>query len=98
MVAAPMHHLGTGPPSLYHRAAPALAAQCASRRAGRRGSGGGQPVYLRDLWPTPDEIQKNIIAGIKPEVFTRQYSEIFKVNPQWQSIQTSTGKLFLDYF
>ena len=56
--------------------------------------GKGQSVYLNDLWPTSSEIQENILKGIQPEIFTRQYSEIFKANPQWQRIQTSTGKLF----
>jgi aconitate hydratase len=54
----------------------------------------GQPVYLRDLWPTSAEIAATVAAGLKPEMFTRQYADVLNANPQWKEIPSATGEVY----
>ena len=54
----------------------------------------GQPVFLRDIWPTRKEIEAAIAEGIRPQMYSRQYSDILSANPQWKAIRTSTGSLY----
>ncbi|MCS7064186.1 MAG: aconitate hydratase AcnA [Methylacidiphilales bacterium] len=51
----------------------------------------GEPVYLRDLWPTLDEIRAELKAALNPEVFRALYRDFEKQNPAWNEIPTSTG-------
>jgi aconitate hydratase len=52
---------------------------------------GGLPVYLRDLWPTLDEIRALLHATVQPEVFTRLYTDFASQNPMWNSIPETKG-------
>ncbi|MGC9452511.1 MAG: aconitate hydratase AcnA [Oceanipulchritudo sp.] len=54
----------------------------------------GNPVHLKDIWPTHDEIAAAIAKGIRPQMYSRQYSDILNANPEWKEIQSSTGKLY----
>ncbi len=54
----------------------------------------GEPVYLRELWPTQAEVQEKIAMGINPEMFVRQYSDILEANPNWSAIDSATGGLY----
>ena len=54
----------------------------------------GQPVYLKDIWPTQAEVQEAVATGLKPEMFTKQYSDIVNANPQWKEIETTEGTLY----
>lgn len=54
----------------------------------------GTPVFLRDIWPTRDEIQAEISKGLRPEMFSSQYDDVMDANPEWKEIETSTGSLF----
>ena len=47
---------------------------------------GGQPVYLRDIWPTHDEVQKVLAACITPEMFQSTYATVFDGPPEWQQV------------
>ena len=51
----------------------------------------GNPLYLKDLWPSHAEIQQNILKGLKPEMFTSKYAEIEEANPQWNEIKIAKG-------
>jgi aconitate hydratase len=51
----------------------------------------GQPVYLRDIWPTNVEIQHFIERTITGELFRRRYSDVFTGDANWKSIPVSTG-------
>lgn len=46
----------------------------------------GNPVFLRDLWPTTKEIEEAVSHGVKPEMFQSRYSNIYKENPLWDEI------------
>ncbi|MBC2600953.1 aconitate hydratase [Puniceicoccus vermicola] len=54
----------------------------------------GNPVYLKDLWPTQAEIKELISTGITPEMFREKYSEVANANEEWTKIESSTGDLY----
>ncbi len=54
----------------------------------------GQDVYLKDIWPTPAEVQTTIDECISPEMFSRQYANVFTSNEKWNKLPTSTGDLY----
>ena len=51
----------------------------------------GAPVYLRDIWPTPEEVASTIKTSLKSEMFHRQYSNVFAGGSEWQSLPVPTG-------
>jgi aconitate hydratase len=55
----------------------------------------GRPVYLKDLWPTMEEIHEAMAAALRPEVFRRLYSDFAAQNPKWNQISSSTGDLYI---
>ncbi len=54
----------------------------------------GEPVYLRDIWPSPAEIEQVVESAIASEMFTRDYSEVFAGDEQWTSLPTPSGDIF----
>ncbi|GLH98982.1 aconitate hydratase AcnA [Phytohabitans aurantiacus] len=54
----------------------------------------GQPVYLRDIWPSATEIEDVIAKAIASEMFTRDYADVFAGDERWQSLPTPTGDTF----
>lgn len=54
----------------------------------------GQPVFLKDLWPTMADIKENLKAALKPEVFQRLYTDFESQNPQWNEIPSSVGEIY----
>ncbi len=54
----------------------------------------GEPVYLKDIWPTQAEIQELILSNVSPEMFKEQYKDVFSGNPTWNQIQGSTGQIY----
>jgi aconitate hydratase len=55
---------------------------------------GGAPVFLRDLWPSPDEVRDAMNAAIEPEQFERQYGRIFDGDEHWREMQAPTGSMY----
>ncbi|NDD56423.1 MAG: aconitate hydratase AcnA [Verrucomicrobia bacterium] len=51
----------------------------------------GKAVYLRDLWPTREEIGKAMQSALKPEVFRRLYRDFSEQNPAWNEIPSKPG-------
>lgn len=54
----------------------------------------GQAVLLKDIWPTPSEVQDTIDSSINSEMFTTQYASVFDGDYRWQSLPTPEGSLF----
>jgi aconitate hydratase len=54
----------------------------------------GRPVYLRDLWPTLQEIRDQLAAALKPGVFRRLYTDFAAQNPKWNEIPSTTGDAY----
>ena len=54
----------------------------------------GQPVFLRDIWPTRAEIDSTIASCVQPEMFQTQYANAFTANVEWNRIKVADGDLF----
>ena len=54
----------------------------------------GQPVYMKDLWPTHEEIHKLIKDCIDPLMFTSRYAHVFTGNEQWRTLDVASSELF----
>lgn len=54
----------------------------------------GNPIYLRDIWPTPAEVQATIDAAIDQEMFSRRYASVFDGDARWQGLPVPTGDTF----
>ncbi|CAB4553232.1 MAG: aconitate hydratase AcnA [Actinobacteria bacterium] len=54
----------------------------------------GQPVYLKDIWPTADEVQKTIDESINSEMFKTQYAGVFEGDSRWKALSTPEGAVF----
>ena len=56
--------------------------------------GPGGPVYLRDIWPAQGDIQTALENSLRPEMFTRQYSDVFAGSEAWQALDVPAGQTF----
>jgi aconitate hydratase len=54
----------------------------------------GEDVYLRDLWPSADEIQQTISRAVQGEMFSRTYADVFTGDPAWRELPVPEGDLF----
>jgi aconitate hydratase len=46
----------------------------------------GEPVYLRDIWPSPEEIKQAVTESLEPAMFLREYAGVFDGDAAWQSL------------
>jgi aconitate hydratase len=56
--------------------------------------GEGKPVYLADLWPTPDEVSKVVASSVAAEMFTADYADVFKGDDNWRGLDVPDGDTF----
>ena len=54
----------------------------------------GQPVYLKDIWPSSKEISDTIIASIGPDMFKKNYADVFKGDSRWNQIASPDGESY----
>ena len=54
----------------------------------------GNDVYLKDIWPSTEEIEETIASSITKELYEADYADVFKGDERWQNLQTPTGKTF----
>ncbi|MFW6204006.1 MAG: aconitate hydratase [Actinomycetota bacterium] len=54
----------------------------------------GRPVYLSEIWPTPQEIQEVVASALASEMFTREYASVFAGDETWRSLPTPEGDIF----
>ncbi len=54
----------------------------------------GQPVYMKDIWPTNEEIKETVAASLTPEMFREQYGNVFSANETWNQIPISGGEIY----
>jgi len=57
-------------------------------------NGDGKDVYLRDIWPTNEEIQTAVKKSVRREMFAKQYSEVFQGDTQWNAIKVPLGDIY----
>jgi aconitate hydratase len=54
----------------------------------------GQPVYLKDIWPTNQEIAACVRANVTAEMFSTRYADVFKGDANWQAINAGAGQTY----
>ncbi len=54
----------------------------------------GNPVFLKDIWPTAEEVQQTIDESINSEMFKSQYAGVFEGDDRWKSLPTPKGAVF----
>jgi len=54
----------------------------------------GSPVYLKDIWPTQDEVESTVQSNVTREQFQEQYAAVFEGSDEWRSIEATTGDLY----
>jgi aconitate hydratase len=55
------------------------------------GVGTDGPVFLRDIWPAPADVDAEIMRSVKSEQFERQYANVFEGDEEWRTIEVPTG-------
>jgi aconitate hydratase A / 2-methylisocitrate dehydratase len=54
----------------------------------------GDPVHLRDIWPTEREIQESMLKAVRQEMFRKTYSEVFEGDQRWKTLPIPSGQRF----
>jgi aconitate hydratase len=54
----------------------------------------GKDVYLRDIWPTNQEVEATVLASARTEFFSKEYSEVFTGDQNWSSLKVPTGNIY----
>lgn len=54
----------------------------------------GNPVYMSDIWPSMEDIKKQVEAVVQPEIFRKEYEDVFSSNERWNQIDTTDEPLF----
>jgi aconitate hydratase A / 2-methylisocitrate dehydratase len=55
---------------------------------------GGDPVYLKDIWPSQEEVAREIESALDPEIYKRQYANVYTGNEQWNAVDVPAGDLY----
>jgi aconitate hydratase len=54
----------------------------------------GKPVYLRDIWPTPQEVEKTMRESVSSDMFRNQYADVFTGDEHWRALPIPEGDLY----
>jgi aconitate hydratase len=54
----------------------------------------GKPVYLRDIWPTPDEVETTMRSSVTSEMFRKEYADVFTGDEHWRALPIPEGDLY----
>jgi aconitate hydratase len=54
----------------------------------------GNDVYLRDIWPSSEEIDRTVAGSVKGAMFTKTYADVFTGDDRWRALDTPSGDLF----
>src|SRR5215471_13358665 len=54
----------------------------------------GKPVYLKDIWPTPQEIESTVRKAVTTNQYLKQYGEVFEGDAHWKSMKVPEGDLY----
>jgi aconitate hydratase len=54
----------------------------------------GNDVYLRDIWPTQDEVRDVVTSAVTPEVFSKNYDDVFEGDDFWRALEVPSGNLY----
>jgi aconitate hydratase len=54
----------------------------------------GKPVFLADIWPSPAEVEQVVASCVAPEMFARDYADVFTGDERWQGLDVPAGEVF----
>src|SRR6185312_2503849 len=54
----------------------------------------GEPVFLSELWPSPEEVRQTVEGSIGREMFERTYGDVYTGDPAWRELPVPEGSLF----
>jgi aconitate hydratase len=54
----------------------------------------GNPVFLKDIWPSPAEVEQVIASAMSADTFAKEYADVFAGDERWQNLPTPTGDTF----
>jgi aconitate hydratase len=54
----------------------------------------GEPVFLKDIWPSSDEVSKTIESALESSMFTEKYAEVYAGDQRWQSLEVPGGETY----
>jgi aconitate hydratase len=54
----------------------------------------GKPVYLKDVWPTEQEVQDTMLKAVTADMFRRSYADVFRGDERWQGLAVADGSHF----
>ena len=54
----------------------------------------GQPVYLRDIWPTPQEVESTMRTSVSSDMFRKEYADVFTGDDSWRALPIPEGELY----
>ncbi|HEU4564471.1 MAG TPA: aconitate hydratase, partial [Gemmatimonadaceae bacterium] len=58
------------------------------------GIGSDGPVFLRDIWPSPKEVEDTILSSVKSEMFRSQYANVFEGDERWRALEVPAGETY----
>jgi aconitate hydratase len=58
------------------------------------GTGSAGDVYLRDVWPTPQEVQDTVAACVREDMFRKEYANVYAGDDRWNSLPVPSGDLY----
>ena len=58
------------------------------------GIGTDGPVFLRDIWPSPKEVEDTILTAVKSDMFRAQYANVFEGDERWRELDVPEGETF----
>src|SRR5699024_3055854 len=54
----------------------------------------GNDVFLKDIWPTTEEVKETVMKAVTPDLFRKEYERVFDDNERWNEIKTSNEPLY----
>jgi len=54
----------------------------------------GRPVFLRDIWPSPDDVAQTLAACVTPEIYRASFEHLFEGAPEWRALRAESSPLF----
>jgi aconitate hydratase len=54
----------------------------------------GEPVFLSDVWPSPDEVRTTVEGAMGREMFERTYADVYTGDPEWRELEIPSGDLY----
>jgi len=54
----------------------------------------GRDIFLKDIWPSPEEVRTMLAAASKPEMYVQAYADVMNSSPEWSALSTRTGAVY----